>query len=90
MCPRPLLGPDLSLNMAVSRSPEHQRLGAVIRELREAAGLSSEGFGTKCGLDEAYIRRVERGEMNLVFTTLLNIASTLGTTVGEITTRAKV
>ena len=76
--------------MAVSRSERHQRLGAAIRELREQKGLSSETFGNKCGLDDAYVRRVERGEMNLVFSTLLTMADTLDTTVASIVRRAKI
>ena len=65
--------------MAKPHSKYHAQLGAAIRELRERRGLSSKALGELCGFDESYVRRVERGETNLVFDTLLVFAAALKT-----------
>jgi transcriptional regulator with XRE-family HTH domain len=75
--------------MANPQSTYHAQLGAAIRELRERRGLSSKALGDKCGLDQSYVRRVERGEMNLVFDTLLVFAAALKTSPGALAGRAR-
>ena len=47
-----------------------QRLGLVVRRLRERAGYSQESFADVCHLHRNYIGAVERGETNI---TLRNI-----------------
>jgi transcriptional regulator with XRE-family HTH domain len=75
--------------MAQPHSKYHAQLGAAIRELRERRGLSSKALGAMCGLDESYVRRVERGETNLVFDTLLVFAAALKTSPAALVGRER-
>lgn len=56
---------------------ELDRLGAVIRRLREQAGLSQEGFADKAGVHRTYTGKVERGEVNLTLKNLNKLAVAL-------------
>ena len=59
-------------------------LGARIREGRKTFGWSQEAFAHNCGLDRSYIGGVERGERNVTFLTLCQIARTLKQDLGEL------
>lgn len=65
-------------------SPEHVRLGNVIRRRREERELSQERLAEETGLHRNYIGRVERGELNLPFNRVVLIASTLGLSMREL------
>ena len=54
------------------------RFGRKVRKLRQAKGLSQEGFAAECGLDRTYVGGVERGERNLALRNIDLIARTLG------------
>ena len=41
-----------------------KRLGANVRRLRKARGLSQERFGFESGLDRTYVSGIERGVRN--------------------------
>ena len=60
------------------------RFGRKVRNLRQAKGLSQEGFAAECGLDRTYIGGVERGERNLALRNIEVIASTLGISLSEL------
>jgi len=70
------------------RSPEHAALGEAIRQLREAQGLTIEALADRAGTDLTQLGGVERGTRNCTYEYLLRLANSLGTSVGEITTRA--
>lgn len=58
--------------------------GQRIRDLREKAGHSQEGFAAKVGLSRAYFGRVERGAQNMSLVTLARIADVLGVEMSDI------
>lgn len=54
-----------------------KKLGARIRELRRAAGISQEALADIAGLHRTYIGGIERGERNVSVVNLLLIAKAL-------------
>ena len=56
-------------------------VGARIRSLREARGLSQEAFAGKAGIARAYLGKIERGRQNVSILTGARIAGTLGVTL---------
>lgn len=55
-----------------------QRVGARIRQLRKAAGLTQERLARKAGMDYKYLGSVERGERNVTLESLERIVRALG------------
>lgn len=49
-------------------------LGARIRKIREEKGLSLREVAARCDVDHSNIGKIERGEYDLRFTTLYQIA----------------
>jgi transcriptional regulator with XRE-family HTH domain len=70
------------------RSPEHAALGEAIRQLRLEAEMSQEQLAEAAGTDLTQVGGVERGVRNPSYTTLLRLAGALGTSVGEMASRA--
>lgn len=70
------------------RSKEHAALGDALRQLRHEAGLSQEQLAEGAQTDLTQVGGIERGVRNPSYTTLLRLASALGTSVGELTTLA--
>lgn len=70
------------------RSPEHAALGEAVRQLRLEAEMSQEELAEAAGTDLTQVGGVERGVRNPSYTTLLRLAGALGSSVGEVTTRA--
>jgi transcriptional regulator with XRE-family HTH domain len=60
-------------------------LGKRIRAKRRELGMSQEGLAHEAGLDRSYVGRIERGEHNLTFVSLVRIARALGCDVAAIT-----
>jgi transcriptional regulator with XRE-family HTH domain len=54
------------------------RVGRVVRQLREASGLSQEELAAEAGLHRTYISLVERGRRNITVDALSQIAEALG------------
>jgi transcriptional regulator with XRE-family HTH domain len=52
-------------------------LGGVIRRERRARGLSQESLAALAGLSRAFVGEIERGEVNLSFSTLVALADGL-------------
>jgi transcriptional regulator with XRE-family HTH domain len=76
---------DVSLNVAKSMLPKPQqraaleKAGAVVRGMREAAGLSIKELGEAINLkDPALLELVEHGKVALPFEIVLRLASVLG------------
>ena len=61
-------------------------LGQRIRARRRELGLSQEHLAHNAGLDRSYVGRIERGEHNLTFVSLVKVARTLGCDVAALTT----
>lgn len=61
-------------------------LGKRIRAKRRALGMSQEGLAHEAGLDRSYVGRIERGEHNLTFVSLVRIARAMGCDVAALTT----
>lgn len=59
-------------------------LGQIIREKREALGLTQIEVAEKAGLDRNYIGMVERGERNPSYLSLIKIATGLNLTVDQL------
>ena len=51
---------------------------------RKHAKLSQEDLGLKIGADQAYISRIEAGQLNPTIETLAELASALGVEVGSL------
>jgi len=54
------------------------RIGTVVRQRREAAGLTQERLAEKADLSKNYIGNVERAEQEVSITALIKIAAGLG------------
>lgn len=74
--------------MPPSTQPD-QRLAATIRRLREDREETQEALAFGAGLTLSGYGRIERGEANPVWTTVKEIASALGLTVGELVAEAE-
>lgn len=48
-------------------------------------GMSQEGLAHAAGLDRSYVGRVERGEHNLTFVSLVRLARAMGCDVAALT-----
>lgn len=70
------------------RSPEHAALGDAVRQMRLEAEMSQEELAEAAGTDLTQVGGVERGVRNPSYTTLLRMATALGTSVGALTTLA--
>lgn len=64
-----------------------KNLGLAIRRRRRELGLSQEGLAEWAGLHRNYIGGVERGERNLGFRNLVQIASALEITMVDLMRR---
>lgn len=61
-----------------------KRLGEVIRDLRQEAGLSQVVFGEKCGFYQTYLSRIENGSANPTINAIEVIADGLGMSIFEL------
>ena len=59
-------------------SPDRNRFGMRIRQLRLARGWTQDELAEQTGLHATYVGSVERGERNLGFDNLLKIARAFG------------
>lgn len=60
------------------------QLGANVRRLRQAAGLSQMALSDRCGLHFTEISRLERGQRDAQLTTIVRVARGLGVPPGEL------
>lgn len=54
-----------------------KKLGANIKRLREAKGLSFRELSYACDIDNSKISKIEKGQINITFTTILQLARAL-------------
>jgi transcriptional regulator with XRE-family HTH domain len=59
-------------------------LGANIKRLREAKKLSLREMSYACNIDNSKISKIENGQINITFTTILQIAAALEILPSEI------
>ncbi len=64
-------------------------LGAAIRRLRTARGISQEELAHLCAIDRAYMSSIERGKQNAGVMTLLGIAAALEVTAAQLLNEAQ-
>ena len=57
--------------------------GALVRELRLAAGFTQRSFANKLNTDFSYISMVERGAQNTKLVTLERMARAAGVSLGD-------
>lgn len=60
-----------------------RRIGARLRELRRAKGISQEAFAEACGLHRTHMSLLERGRINATISTLHHVAKALGIPLSE-------
>lgn len=60
-------------------------LGQRIRAKRKELGMSQEGLANEAGLDRSYVGRIERGEHNLTFVSLVRLCRAMGCDVASLT-----
>jgi len=61
-----------------------KRLGLNIKKLREAKGLSFRELSYACEIDHSKISKIEKGQINITFTTILQLAKALEITPSEL------
>lgn len=54
-----------------------KKLGAQIKKLREAKNLSLRELSYACDIDNSKISKIEKGQINITFTTILQLAKAL-------------
>jgi transcriptional regulator with XRE-family HTH domain len=67
-----------------ARAAELRALGAAVRELRARRGYSQEALGYYADLHRNYVGGIERGELNVTFRILLNLAHGLTVPLSEL------
>nr|BDD44658.1 transcriptional regulator [bacterium] len=58
--------------------------GKKLRELREALGMSQEGFADQMEIHRTYLGGLERGERNPTLTVIVRVADALGVRPSEL------
>jgi len=66
------------------RHPALKRLGARVREMREARDLSQEALADLAQVGRSYMSGIERGVRNPSALQMLKLARALKTTVGDL------
>lgn len=71
--------------MSMGTSAERIKLGKRIKELRQAKELTQIQLAAKIGIDRSYLGFIERGERNVSFDIMADIAKALGVGMSELT-----
>ena len=66
-------------------SAERIKLGKRIKELRREKDITQIDLAAKVGIDRSYLGFIERGERNVSFDVLTDIAKALGVGVSDLT-----
>lgn len=66
-----------------------KRFGLAVKEKRAALGISQEELGMRIGADQAYVSRIEAGQMNVTLETAEQVAVALKTDVAEMLGKAR-
>lgn len=66
------------MSRTTPKDPDLVALGARVRRLRKAAGMTQEVLAHAAGLHWTYIGQIERGERNPTYRNLIRLAAGLG------------
>ena len=61
-----------------------KRLGLNIKKLGEAKGLSFRELSNACEIDNSKISKIEKGQINIIFMTILQLAKALEVSPSEL------
>jgi transcriptional regulator with XRE-family HTH domain len=61
-----------------------KKLGANIKRLREIKNLSLRELSYECDIDNSKISKIEKGQINITFTTILQLAKALEVNPSEL------
>lgn len=61
-----------------------KRFGKAVKEKRNAIGISQEELAMRIGADQAYISRIEAGQINVTIETAEQIANVMQVDVGDL------
>ncbi len=61
-----------------------KKLGSNIKRLREAKNLSLRELSYACDIDNSKISKIEKGQINITFTTILQLAKALEISPSEL------
>ena len=61
-----------------------KKLGLNIKKFREAKGLSFRELSYACDIDNSKISKIEKGQINITFTTILQLAKALEVNPSEL------
>lgn len=64
---------------------QQKKLGARIKELRELKGISQQQLASDCNFEKSNMSRIEAGNTNPTYETLLKIGKALSVSVSELT-----
>ena len=64
-----------------------KRLGLAVKDHRKRMNVSQEELAMRIGADQAYVSRIEAGQMNVTIETLQQIADALDTDAAALLTR---
>lgn len=73
--------------MSESRDRVVTAFGYLIRQRRQALGISQEELGYRSGLDRTYVSGLERGMRNPSLTALVSLAQGFGINVSDLIER---
>lgn len=68
-------------------SPGHERLVALLRELRQEAGLTQTELAERLGVNQTFVSKYELGERRLDLVQLTEVCRALGQPVGLVVQR---
>jgi transcriptional regulator with XRE-family HTH domain len=71
------------------KSAEHAALGRAIRSIREDEGIPQEELAYRAGIHRSYMGAIERGEINLSYAKILQLAQAVGLSASELIRRAE-
>lgn len=61
-----------------------KKLGTTIKKLRESNNLSLRELSYACDIDNSKISKIEKGQINITFTTILQLAKALDISPSEL------
>lgn len=64
--------------MKSSISQQHLQIGLRVKQFREFHAISQPAFAKKCDISLEVLKRIERGEVNFRFTTLVKLLQVMG------------